>query len=468
MTEIIRPVHEVFLCHNSEDKPIVRELRDSLRCREICTWFDEDQLIPGRPWQEALEDAIESIAAVAVCVGPSGFGPWQSREMRAYIAEFVRNGDAVIPVLLPGVDATPDLPIFLRQFMWVDLREGFSDDAMHPLICGIRCNPPGETPVLRVLRAEADLPVRKVEAGEFQLDEEVVSEATDVASGAEDGESGPKVAFISELLQVVCNLLNSDEEPYRTLAAQLAEQLNEEGDETKVNAVFLREAYEKKLDQVTRALQDFLRWSVRSGEEEGVRRLVDAMGTVVFDSNSMDGLREELNAGHVHVPSDTDLHLCELVFTALYKEPATWAPSRAISHDTVCSVATPSTNPTDRAREIRRRLVETYFKDRVFRGVGETDAEYERRVDRWAEQDLPAILEAEREDNKPWFVLFAETADALKTDMENDPALWTQVVKLERSDEKQRFVCDLSKLRDWLAMLRGLDESDPGEREGTA
>jgi Na+/proline symporter len=86
------PAYDVFLCHNSADKPVVRELRNALKERRIITWFDEDQLIPGRPWQEALEQAIRSIAAAAVCVGPSGFGPWQNQEMRAYIQQFVNRG----------------------------------------------------------------------------------------------------------------------------------------------------------------------------------------------------------------------------------------------------------------------------------------------------------------------------------------------------------------------------------------
>ncbi len=140
------PGYDVFLCHNGKDKPVVRKLRDALKQRQIRTWFDEDQLIPGRPWQEALEQAIQSIGAAAICVGPSGIGPWQDREMRAYIQEFVnQSATAVIPVLLPGVTDVPDLPLFLKPFHWVDLRDGVNGNGFRLLICGIRGTEPGET-----------------------------------------------------------------------------------------------------------------------------------------------------------------------------------------------------------------------------------------------------------------------------------------------------------------------------------
>lgn len=112
---------DVFLCHNSEDKPVIRWVAEQLRERGILPWLDEDELPPGRSWQEELERQIERIEAAAIFVGPSGIGPWQNREMRAFLDEFVKRGCPVIPVLLPGAD-TPTLPVFLRGLTWVNLR----------------------------------------------------------------------------------------------------------------------------------------------------------------------------------------------------------------------------------------------------------------------------------------------------------------------------------------------------------
>jgi tetratricopeptide (TPR) repeat protein len=131
------PTFDLFLSHNSRDKPAVREIAEALRGRKIRVWLDEDELIPGRPWQEALEEIIETARAAAVLVGKDGLGPWEDREMRACLSEFVDRELPVIPVLLPGAPAKPKLPLFLRAFTWVDLRSGITDRALDRLVRGV-------------------------------------------------------------------------------------------------------------------------------------------------------------------------------------------------------------------------------------------------------------------------------------------------------------------------------------------
>ncbi len=129
----------VFLSHNSKDKPTVRQLAQALQARGLKVWLDEEQLVPGRPWQEALEAVIQTIRTAAVLVGKDGLGPWQDPEMRACLSEFVNRHLPVIPVLLPGAPVKPELPLFLRRaFTWVDLRDGLTDDGLDRLITGIR------------------------------------------------------------------------------------------------------------------------------------------------------------------------------------------------------------------------------------------------------------------------------------------------------------------------------------------
>lgn len=112
----------VFLCHNSKDKKAVRRLNKQLKDAGIQPWLDEEQIRPGLPWQAELEKAIISIGAAAVIVGASGIGPWQDAELRAFLNEFLKRKCPVIPVLLPGVKSPPDLPVFLNQMAWVDMR----------------------------------------------------------------------------------------------------------------------------------------------------------------------------------------------------------------------------------------------------------------------------------------------------------------------------------------------------------
>jgi len=129
----------VFLSHNGMDKPAVRELAAALKARGVSVWLDEEQLIPGRPFVQGLEDAIRKAASAAVIVGPTGLGPWEIPEMNACLQQLVSRQMPVIPVLLPGA-AVPDLPLFLTGITWVDLRAGISDAGIDRLVWGIRGN----------------------------------------------------------------------------------------------------------------------------------------------------------------------------------------------------------------------------------------------------------------------------------------------------------------------------------------
>ncbi|HEX7183933.1 MAG TPA: SUMF1/EgtB/PvdO family nonheme iron enzyme [Thermoanaerobaculia bacterium] len=128
---------DVFLSHNSKDKPAVRELAEALRARGLKVWLDEWELVPGRPWQEALEEIIQSTRSAAVLVGKDGLGPWEIPEMRACLSQFVRRRIPVIPVLLSGASQEPELPLFLQEFTWVDLRGGLTEAGLDQLAWGI-------------------------------------------------------------------------------------------------------------------------------------------------------------------------------------------------------------------------------------------------------------------------------------------------------------------------------------------
>jgi len=128
---------DVFLSHNSKNKPVVRELATELKRRGLKVWFDEWELVPGRPWQEAIEEIIQTTKTATVLVGKDGMGPWEIPEMRACLSEFVNRQLPVIPVLLPEAPKKIELPLLLRLFTWVDLRKGFTKDGIDKLEWGI-------------------------------------------------------------------------------------------------------------------------------------------------------------------------------------------------------------------------------------------------------------------------------------------------------------------------------------------
>ncbi|HBL27214.1 MAG TPA: hypothetical protein DD490_10300 [Acidobacteria bacterium] len=128
---------DVFLSHSSQDKPAVEEIARHLRGRGLRVWLDKDELRPGLPWQEGLEEGVRASRSVAVFVGADGMGAWQTPEMRAFLARSKKEEIPVIPVLLPGCPDSPQLALFLEAMTWVDLRPGLTDDGLDRLVWGI-------------------------------------------------------------------------------------------------------------------------------------------------------------------------------------------------------------------------------------------------------------------------------------------------------------------------------------------
>jgi hypothetical protein len=133
---------DVFLCHNSADKPAVREIAQELSERGIRPWLDADQIRPGTPWQTALGQQIENIQSAAVFVGDEGLGPWQNQESQALLNQFIKRGCPVIPVILPSTKGMPELPWPLENLHRVDFRT--DSYPLQRLIWGITGQKPAE------------------------------------------------------------------------------------------------------------------------------------------------------------------------------------------------------------------------------------------------------------------------------------------------------------------------------------
>jgi energy-coupling factor transporter ATP-binding protein EcfA2 len=152
--------YHAFLSHNGADKPAVRDLAAKLEERGLACWLDEWNLIPGNPWQPAIEEALGQCDTCLVFFGPHGLGPWHNEEMRLALQRRVNSRERklrVLPVILPGGQRAKEseLPGFLQGTTWVEFRRSIDEeDALHRLVCGIKCIPPGRRPGATILEGE--------------------------------------------------------------------------------------------------------------------------------------------------------------------------------------------------------------------------------------------------------------------------------------------------------------------------
>lgn len=115
-----RFTYDVFLSHNSKDKPRVRGLAEDLRAAGLRVWLDEWVIKPGDDIYLAIERGLEAARAQVLCLSPAALGAeWVTLERSTVLFRDPTNaGRRFIPLLL----ADCDLPDALRRYKYVDYR----------------------------------------------------------------------------------------------------------------------------------------------------------------------------------------------------------------------------------------------------------------------------------------------------------------------------------------------------------
>ncbi len=139
---------DVFLSHNSVDKPGVEALARRLRSAGIEPWLDSWCITPGGNWQDELGAGLRSSGACAVFVGAAGLGDWAREELQVALDRAAKDRSfRVFLVLLPGIAEPFDpsaLPPFLATRTWVDLRRGTdAAPALQRLVLAVKGVAPG-------------------------------------------------------------------------------------------------------------------------------------------------------------------------------------------------------------------------------------------------------------------------------------------------------------------------------------
>jgi WD40 repeat protein len=139
---------DVFLSHNSREKPVVERIAEKLKREGFEPWLDKWCLTPAGDWQDELATGLRASQACAVFIGPSGIGSWEDLEYKLATDRMAKDrAFRVFLVLLPGLPEpfdTSALPPFLSTRTWIDLRKGIEDTrAFQSLIHGIKGLPLG-------------------------------------------------------------------------------------------------------------------------------------------------------------------------------------------------------------------------------------------------------------------------------------------------------------------------------------
>ncbi|MFM6911289.1 MAG: toll/interleukin-1 receptor domain-containing protein, partial [Dolichospermum sp.] len=136
---------DVFLAHNSKDKPEVIKIANKLRERGLNPWLDKEQIFAGDNIQEVVFQGISQSKVGAFFISQNRLGAFQRNlELGAIIQFFLEKkekGFRVIPILLPDISDIPDELYHLKQWAWIRFTNSNveeDEEALQDLIRGIR------------------------------------------------------------------------------------------------------------------------------------------------------------------------------------------------------------------------------------------------------------------------------------------------------------------------------------------
>ncbi|MEH2391040.1 MAG: GUN4 domain-containing protein [Nostoc sp.] len=137
-----QPIFDVFLAHNSLDKPEVRAIAEKLKLHNLKPWLDKEQIFAGDNIQNVVFQGISQSRVGAFFISQNGLGTFQEYlELGAIIQFFLKKkkaqGFRVIPVLL-GINDIPEDLFYLSQWAWIKFKNSNDEEALEDLIRGIR------------------------------------------------------------------------------------------------------------------------------------------------------------------------------------------------------------------------------------------------------------------------------------------------------------------------------------------
>lgn len=113
---------QVFLCHSSHDKPLVREIYKKLESENwIDPWLDEKKILPGQDWDMEIEQAVEAADAVIVFLSTGSITKegYVQRELKFVLDIAQEKPEATIFIIPLRLDNCKP-PRRLRTWQYVD------------------------------------------------------------------------------------------------------------------------------------------------------------------------------------------------------------------------------------------------------------------------------------------------------------------------------------------------------------
>jgi formylglycine-generating enzyme required for sulfatase activity len=111
----------VFLCHASQDKPVVRDLYRQIASEAwIKPWMDDEDILPGQDWNLEIEEAVAFADIVIVCLSRAAVAKegYVQKEIRYAVNKAKEKPEGTIFIIPVRLDDC-EVPSSLRSWQWI-------------------------------------------------------------------------------------------------------------------------------------------------------------------------------------------------------------------------------------------------------------------------------------------------------------------------------------------------------------
>ncbi|MEW5720138.1 MAG: toll/interleukin-1 receptor domain-containing protein [Chloroflexota bacterium] len=115
---------KVFLSHASEDNVAIRQIYERLCSDRIDAWLDDENLLPGERWRDAISKALAESHAVLACFSRRAVTKegYLQKELRDALELAKEKPEGTI-FLIPAKLEECEIPTTFHEWQWVNLYE---------------------------------------------------------------------------------------------------------------------------------------------------------------------------------------------------------------------------------------------------------------------------------------------------------------------------------------------------------
>lgn len=115
-----------FISYSREDSEFALRLAQDLKAAGAHVWLDQLDILPGRPWDNAIEQALGEAIQMLIVLSPSSA---RSENVRNEISYALEQGKIIIPVLYKDCV----VPLQLQRAQRIDFRADYARGLNHLL-----------------------------------------------------------------------------------------------------------------------------------------------------------------------------------------------------------------------------------------------------------------------------------------------------------------------------------------------